>query len=187
MCEPRRRRSWETWGLRSGFVLQTNHNGAGELNLPSNLPIYPRPDTLFSDSSPQQPLRGRRDQEDGLNSPSERGRRRGTGAILSPCERRVAPAGLAPALTGREARPGGRRAAGCCWFTLAGERTRQQAARRGRAGAEAGTAQGGGPGIAARPSRSPGQLRRGGCGTWLRARAKLVLSRSCRDAPDGWI
>lgn len=50
------------------FVLRTNHNRAGSLNVPSNFPINLRPDTGFSDSSPQQPLRGRRDQEEGLFS-----------------------------------------------------------------------------------------------------------------------
>lgn len=95
-----------------GFVRRTNHNRAGELNLPSNFPIYPTPDAGFPDSSPQQPLRGRRDQEDGFFSAAggprgEQSAAAGVGRAPSclPAGRVWGPGCWAPAPAAREPQP----------------------------------------------------------------------------------
>lgn len=157
-----------------GFALLTNHNRAGELNLPSNLPIYPRPDTVFPTVLHSSHcvageikrrvyfLRRRRGRS------AERGRRPGTGAILSPCGDRGPGTGTGSQRTAARAR--------LCrwllWLALAGPK--EPGRQLGEAEAQAGTAQGAGPGPAA---RLPGAGWRG-----RRARAAPQWRRRARPS-----
>lgn len=176
--------------MGGGFVLPTNHNRAGEVNLPQTFRLirglthgirqFSTAATAWQESSRGWFLfcggqRGRS---------AERCRRRGAGAILSPCGRRVGPAGRAPspAPAGREARPAGRV---CRWLLLANVSGRKEPA----AGSSWGTGRGRGRHCRGRwprhrcaplTERGGGAVVPGAAPQWrLRARAKLVLSRRC--------
>lgn len=165
-----------------GFALLTNHNRAGELNLPSNLPIYPRPDTVFPTVLHSSHcvageikrrvyfLRRRR-----RGRSAERGRRPGTGAILSPCGDRGPGTGTGSQRTAARAR--------LCrwllWLALAGPKEPGQAARRGRGTGRHCPGRWPRPRCPPFPERGgggavPGQLRSGGGGP-----GRAGVSRSC--------
>lgn len=180
------------------MYFRTDHNGAGELNLPSNFPIYPRPETRFlTVLHSSHCVAGEIKRMVYFLRRAAREERRArppvwVGRHLVSLRAACGDSGAGHRHWRGESygpRPGC--AAGCWWLTLAGRKHPGAGSSSGTGGDTGWHCRGRWPGLAARPSQSgvagescPGQLRRGGCGTWLRARAKLVLSRSCRDARD---